>query len=934
MAEKKKKSLVKRIFKWFGIILLLLIIAIITIPFLFKDKIIQAAVAEAEKSLNAKLHIGDVDLTVFRSFPDVSVTVSDMSVANIEPFEGDTLISAPTFRADINLMSLFGDKYEINKIYLDHPRIHALVLADGKANWDITKPSAEEAAPGGEASSFKMSLEEFKIDKGYIVYDDASLGMKTVVRDMDHTLSGDFTEDIFDIKTITDIRELTVQYGGVPYLNKVNTKLEAEINADMPNFKFTMKDNKIVLNELELGVDGWWAMPKEDMNMDLKFNARETEFKNILSLVPGAYTKDFEQVKTAGKLTLNGFAKGTYNEKQMPAFGAKILVQDAMFQYPGLPRSANDILIDATVDNPTGVPDATVIDIKKFHVELGGNPVDMTMLVKTPVSDPALNGAILGKVNLGTLKDVIPLEQGDELTGMVTADVKMNGRMSSIEKERYEEFNANGQVSVLDMRYTTRDMPEPVNISTMYLNFSPQFVELSKFDANIGKSDISAKGKIENFIQYAFKDELLKGNFTMSSNVFDLRDFMAEEETPAQPAQQPAEAGELTVVEVPGNIQFDMGTTIGKLVYDKNLTLTDVAGAVTVKDKRIDLSNLKMKALGGAMAISGYYDTKNLRKPQVDMKLNISDMDIVEVVKFSETVRKLAPVAEYAKGKFSTVMEFSSILDSKMEPVLNTLSGYGKLTTRQVTLSGFTPLVKLGDILKTDKFSNYVMENLNLSFSFKDGRVVVEPFDFKAGGMAGKVGGSNGFDQTIDYVMTLEIPRNALGASFNNAVSSVLGKTGGAVNVGDKLDLSIFFKGTVKDPKVETNLKDMAKDVMEDIKTQVKDTIQKTINQAKEDVSARVEAEKKKILDEAEKKAQQVRAAAAAQAENIRKEGEAAAKKIEAEAKNPLEKVAKKKLADETRKKSNQTADNIVKEADKKANDIIEEARKRADAVK
>ena len=133
-----------------------------------------------------------------------------------------------------------------------------------------------------------------------------------------------------------------MSYSGVSYLNKVKTKIKANIDADMPHFQFTMKDNEFSFNELTLGLDGSFAMPKKDMILDLKFKANQTEFKNILSLVPGVYTKDFKDVKTSGELALNGFAKGIYNDKTMPAFGVKLLVKDACFsilRYPNRPTT-------------------------------------------------------------------------------------------------------------------------------------------------------------------------------------------------------------------------------------------------------------------------------------------------------------------------------------------------------------------------------------------------------------------------------------------------------------------------------------------------------------------------------------------------------------------------------------------------------------------
>ena len=565
---KKKKSLFRRILKGTGITFLILIILLSILPIIFKKQIIQFAKDEANSSLNAKVNFGDFDLSLITSFPSFKLSIADVSVANIGDFEGDTLLYAQNLSVKLNLMSVIkGDNYEINSIIINRPRIHALVLKNGKSNWDITKPSTAVAKPEAakQPSKFKMSLKKFQINNAYIVYNDAKMNVKAELYNMTNTISGDFTTDKFLMETLTEIEKLTVNYGGITYFNKVKTRLKVNLDADMPNFKFTFKENEFSFNELTLGLDGYFAMPKKDMDMDLKFKANQTEFKNILSLVPGVYTKDFKDVKTSGTLALNGYAKGIYNDKKIPAFGIKLLIANAMFQYPSLPKSATNIQVDLAVDNKTGVTDATVIDLNKFHVEMAGNPVDATMHVSTPVSDANIAAQVKAKFNLASVKDVIPLEKGDDITGLVAADIRMKGRMSSIEKKEYEKFDAQGNLSIDNMNYKSASLNYPTQINKLALAFSSKSVELTKLSANVGRSDFQMDGRIDNFIQYAFKNELLKGTFNLKSSLIDANEFTATDKT--KPAATPAKVDttKMSVVEVPSNLDVILNAALDRV---------------------------------------------------------------------------------------------------------------------------------------------------------------------------------------------------------------------------------------------------------------------------------------------------------------------------------------------------------------------------------
>jgi len=864
----------KKSLKWIGIIVALLLVFIIAAPFLFKDKIIAMVKEETNKQLNAKVDFGDFSLTLISSFPNFSFSIDNVSIANIGEFEGDTLFSAKNLSTTVDLMSVIkGEQYKIRSVTLDHPRIHAEVLVNGKANWDITKPdSSATPEESSEATKFKMSLKKLEIINAFIVYNDATLNVYSRLENFNYIMSGDFTQDNFEMENDISIEALTVKYEGIAYLNKVKTTAKAAIDADMPNFKFTFKENVVSMNELSLGINGTFAMPGDDMDMDMQFKANQTEFKNILSLVPAVYTADFASVKTAGKFSLDAFVKGIYNEKKMPAFGANIKVDNAMFQYPSLPKSVDNIAIDISVKNADGEPDHTITDIKKFHIEMAGNPVDVAMHIETPVSDPNIAGTISGKLNLASIKDIVPMD-GTDLNGNIAADIKMKGRMSSIEKEKYDEFDLSGQFSIMDMNYKSADLPQGMTIKNMNLNFSPQFVELKAFDSKIGRSDIQANGMIENIMQYVFKDSLLQGTFSMRSSVMDLNEFMSDD---ADAATAAADTAPLSIIEVPRNIDFILKSTISKLIYD-DIEIKDMAGSVIIRDSKIMMNNVNMKLMGGSMLINGAYSTQNPKVPVVDFDMNISDFDIPSTFKYFNTVQNLAPIAKYATGKFSTQLKYVSNLDATMMPDMKTMNGDGKLQTNGVVIAGFEPLNKLADALGgMDKFKKTEFSNIDLSYHIKDGKVSTDEFPFKSGSVLGNIFGSTSLDQSIDYTMKMEIPTADMPAGAKAFVSkqlSAVNKLGTNLKLPEKVKIDALFGGTTMKPTVKTSMRDMAGNVKEAVKEQVKEVVTQKVEQVKEDVSKKIEAQKQKILADAQAQADKVRAESKNLAAETKKNG-------------------------------------------------------------
>jgi len=932
----------------FGILIVLLITSIIALPIIFKDDIIQAAKDAANENLNAEVDFGDFDVSLISSFPRFSFDIANVSVLGIDSFAGDTLVGIGSLKLTVDLMAAIEGNYNIKTFEVDGLVANAIILKDGSANWDIVKDTGEEVVEEEEvdeasdeaAGPFSLELQKLSITNTTIVYDDREGDMFTEIKNLNFEMSGDLGDAFTVIETATSIDAFTFIMEGVTLMNKAKIGIDVDLDADMAAMKFTFKENEFRLNELILGWDGWVAMPKDDIEMDVTFAATKTEFKNILSLVPAVYSAEFADVKTAGKLAIDGFAKGTMTETEIPAFGLDILIENAMFQYPDLPSSADNINLAVNISNPGGTEDATVIDVSKFHIELAKNPMDIHLVLKTPISDPFIDCGFVGEIDLAKLSDVIPLEEGEEMSGLITSDLSIRGNMSTIDEERYEDFHAVGGLTVENLLYKSVDLPQGVLIEKTNLLFSPQYVDLTAFDCKLGKSDFHATGRIENFIGFALTDSVvLAGSYVLTSTMLDLNEFMEEEEPAAEGevAASPEDTVPYTVIEVPKNIDFKLASSFETILYEE-MPMTNVKGDLIIKDQTVFMSDIFMNMLKGSMVMNGSYSTLDPEKPNVDFMLDIKDWDIPTTFNTFNTMEKMAPIGKSATGVFSTGMKFVAVLDQNMEPVLNTMTGGGKFITDRVVIEGSTTINKLADQLKSDKYKKITLTDMNVSYEFKDGRLYVDPFDVKIGKSKATIQGSNGFDETLDYVMDMTVPTSELGggAQVLGALSGMLNSAGASTTVGEEIQVQILITGTSTDPIVKLgsfNPLGGDQSAKEVVKEQIEEKIEEIKEQVKEEVKKNVKEQADKIIKEGEKQAANIRAEAKRAADKTRKEGYAQADKLEKDAKGPLQKAAAKVAAKELRKKTDKTADKIISEADKKAQNVLNAAKAKAAAL-
>jgi hypothetical protein len=876
----------KKLLKWIGIIILILLVLIITLPIIFKGKIVEKVKEEANKNLNAKVDFGDFSLSLIRSFPNFSLAMENLSVINVAPFEGDTLIYAKDLDITVDLMSVIkGGQIEIKKVKVVSPVMHFLVNKDGKANWDITKPSAGPSKPG-EPSQFKASLNRYEVKDGTILYSDVTMPISLLLVGVNHTGKGDFTQDLFTLSTHTTDATIDLSYGGVKYLSSAKIAADADLEMDMKNSKYSFKDNKISLNDLDLGFSGWLAMPDTNIDMDLKFSAAKSDFKNFISLIPAVYSKDFKSVTASGKMAFDGWAKGRYNGKSLPGFGINLNIDNGAFKYSNMPSEVKNVFVDLKVNNADGNSDHTVVNLSRFHMEMANNPFDAKLLLKTPVSDPDIDAMFKGKIDLNSVQKVMPLAEGTSLTGVITSDLTMKGKYSAAKSANLNAFIANGSLNVSGMNYSAKDLKKPVTITTLAMTFNPRNVSLNAFDMKAGSTDLKATGSLENFVAYAFNNEVLKGQLKLISNKIDLNEWMSED--PAA-AKKQDDTTAMNAVQVPGSIDFTMSATIGRLIYD-NLDITNASGTIIIRDSSIRMDDLVMHMLDGSMTMSGKYTTADPKKPDINFNMSITDFNIKKTADAFPTVAKMAPVAKNCSGNFSTKMEVKGNLDQHMNAIIPSLNGSGTLNTTPITVAGFSVTEKIAEALKMEKLKKLDIPKTNISFKFTNGRVFVDPFDANMNGFSSTIGGSNGFDQSIDYVMSLKIPKDAFGGAasgvLNGLVSSANSK-GANFTVGDVIPVDVKIGGTVLSPKISTDLSKAGARAMEDLKTAAKAEFDKKKAEAEEKVKA--ELDKKKA--EADARVQ-------AEKEKLQKEVDAKKKAAEDSAKKAASQKAKDALKD------------------------------------
>lgn len=891
----------KKIAKILGILLICIVAAMAILPLAFKGKIKEIVISEANKYINAEFGFDDLSISLFSEFPQASVGIEGFWLRGKEAFANDTLAYVGDVEVAVNLKSIFGyGGFDITKVLVKDTYLKAIVLEDGQANWDIMYPSEDDLVEEEDttASTFRILLKKVEVDNVNIIYDDRQGGMYAHIESFGATCRGDMSADKALLDLQAAIGALTFKMDGVPLLNEARIGANFNIDADFANGKYTLKENTLSLNAIQATIDGWAALPTDaPMSMDLRLNTSDIRFKEILSLIPAIYAKDFEDLKAEGTVNLHAYAKGELTENTLPQFEAALKVSDGNFRYPALPAGVNDIQIAASVSNPGGDIDLTQVNVERFSLNMLDNPFAVTARVKTPISDPDLAATAKGTLDLGKIKDVYPLED-ITLGGILKADMSLGGRLSYIEKEQYDRFNANGTLKLKDMQVEIEGIPE-VSIEQSTFAFTPRHLTLSETKVLVGTNDITADCQFENYMAFALKGKTLKGQLNLKSQHMNLNDFMTSSETETtEEAEETASEGEsdetMGTLVVPKNIDFNMNVDMAEILF-ANITLRDLNGKLIIKDGTADMSNLSMHAMGGTAVMNGSYSTaKSESEPEMKASFALNGLSFSQTFKELDMVRQMAPIFENLNGNFSGKITVDTKLDNTMSPKLETLTASGNLSTRDLNLSNVAIIDQIADATGHKELKNLSAKDLNVEFTISDGRIRTKPFDIKMGNMSLNLSGTTGLDQTIDYTGKLKLP-----ATSNTMLSAI--------------DLKIG--GKFSSPKITIDTQSMARQAVAAGADKAVEAVGKQLGIDLSDA----EKQKEELVKAAQQASQKLVAEAEKQKANL----------VSKAGNNVIAKLAAEKAGDALIAEAKEQGAKLVAEAEKKGNELIEKAKER-----
>ncbi len=793
-----------------------LIIAMVTIPFLFKSKIAQKIKEEANNSINAKVDFSGIELSLFRSFPQLNIAIKDFAVSGIDEFDQTRLLSVALLSTSVNLSSLWSnDGLTISSVSLLNPAINLLVNKGGKSNWDISKRATTQGSVSRKSAT--INLQKIEIRDAQFSFRDETAQSSFSFRQGTFEISGALKGNNSQLQLKGEADSINFASNGTHYLSNMKLGISGGLQSDFEKMSFTFLQNELLINKLPVQLQGMFTLGEKEKNFDLTFKSPTSSLKDLFGFIPAQYQKNLKGVKTQGDISFGGYVKGYYSDTTMPGFNVDLKISGGQLKYPNLPREIEKIEISANISKPQGALDLTKIDLQNFGASLAGNPLTASLFVATPISDPQLRGNLKGRIDFASLKQAVPMDSMD-VKGIIDAVVDFNGSYSAIEKQQYENFRTEGKISLQDFSFATKSLPQKLEIKAANIGLNPKTITLANLTGNMGESDFSATGSLTNYWAYILKNGILNGTIALKSNYLNFNQLMANASTKDSTASEKP-------VEIPENLNFTIQSSVTKALYEK-INITQITGKVTIKEHKILLDGLNMNMLSGKVLVSGAYSTPKGVVPDFDFKLDIKDFDLPTAYQSSGTVRHFLPIASQSTGAFNSAISLNGKIGSGNTPQFSTVNGGGTLNAKNIELIGTNLFSEIGKYFRKDLFTKVKVNDFLTNFRITDGGLSISPFTTKIAGQDVTISGKQSAALAMDYRIDFKVNKGDL----SEEVNGYIGFVPGTENI-TKLPVGINLGGNFDKPEVKVDLSEAKSLVEKEFKKKAGATIQEAIKQ-------------------------------------------------------------------------------------------------------
>lgn len=423
---------IRNILKYISISLFSILILMIVLPVIFPGPIEEKMKTLSKEMVKSEINFKEADLSFFKHFPNLTLTIYDFSMKGSVPFENDTLVSGEEVSFGINLASVFKETLEINKIFFHKSYFNILTDKDGRTNYDIYEREKEIEIVNEVSTETHLSIEGITVTDSKIKYKDDSFPMLMVIDNLEYFGKGKLNNNMFRLESGIFAEGFDFDYDGITYIEnkQIKAMLVTEVNTEP--FELNFIKNELLINKLPIRLTGTTKFLKNGYDVDFSLISGETEFGNFFSVLPPEYDNWFANTHFDGTSKLTFGLKGLYNESTSvaPDLSLQLSINKGIIRHNLAPEPIKNLQVNASIRIDNLNFDSLELKIDTLSFDLSGETT-VIYFKSTGLDNPYVKANIISKIDLELLEQALGLDSL-KLAGNLELNANLEGKYDTI----------------------------------------------------------------------------------------------------------------------------------------------------------------------------------------------------------------------------------------------------------------------------------------------------------------------------------------------------------------------------------------------------------------------------------------------------------------------------------------------------------------------
>lgn len=736
------------IFKWVAAVMVALMLVVSGLLLVFKDDIKSYALEEANNYLNKRVHIGYIDVGIWKTFPNMTLSFEDVLVySRFDTIQTiDTALYAKQIDLRFNVMNFIRGEYNVRRIDAKDVLLNLVTLEDGKINYDFLKEKEDETV-----TPFEFNLEKINFVNADIAYHDKSIKQYYHGFFQELELKGQFTEKQFLLDAVAkfDIKEIRNQ--SLVLIENQTATLDIAIQMDQINDVFEIKSADLAINKLPFTVRG--KVSEEEI--DFYIGAKGLNLVDVANNFTFQELNVVHEINGKGNVNFDLTIKGGREETSRMAINADFNIQNGSLSDNGFALT-NINLIGKYGNGADG--DKEQLNLSKIQFRSLNEDFQGNVLV-TDFNQPRFQGKAKGIVDLKAVHRLFGPFDLEELSGYIGLDghfdVRLNDPENNLKDITVNSIQSNLNLNNLTIKLINDNRKIQINNGNIAIN--NQNIKIKHFFVSLNNSSLNLNGEVDYIANY------LSGR----GNLWVKADVVSEALYIDDLSSQTEETTQARSWVLPDDINGTVDIAFKKVEYYGH-TYSDIKGKMNFAKHQLNFPSVEgvtsQTYVRGGLVITEV-SPMNL---VIETTLNANDLKFGPLFKEWNNFEQTVITADNLQGKASVYLYlkapfdlYEGVMDKNDLKVLTRINiSDGALKNvqsfKEITKSLRNSGAKL--LISKARINDFEKKLLNLQFDsfeneikIENGIITIPNMTIKSNALDLTLSGTHTFDNDIDY---------------------------------------------------------------------------------------------------------------------------------------------------------------------------------------